>query len=101
VLQRSATKKMKNAGCAAAQRSKKQKKEESLLRAAKKKIEEKGSLHCKKKEKKKAYLYNAWIPLRLQAQFQAPSSCSNSKLAPAQRFWSSGDGVRGGGVGRW
>jgi hypothetical protein len=38
--------------------------------------------------------------------FQAPSSCSNSpgsssKLAPVRCLWSSGDGVRGGGVGRW
>jgi hypothetical protein len=34
----------------------------------------------------------------------APSSCSKlpwSKLALAQRLWSSSDGVRGGGVGRW
>jgi hypothetical protein len=65
-------------------------------------LKKKARCIAKKKEKKKAYLYNAWVPLRLQA----PSSCSNSsgsssKLAPAQCFWSSGDGVRGGGVGRW
>ncbi len=37
---------------------------------------------------------------------QAPNTCSNSlgsssKLAPARCLWSSGDGVRGRGVGRW
>jgi hypothetical protein len=41
-----------------------------------------------------------------QLQAHAPSSCSNnpsssSKLAPARHLWSSGDGLRGGGVGRW
>jgi hypothetical protein len=84
---------MKNAGCAATQRNKRQKKEEGLLRcsAAKKKLKKKACCIAKKKEKKKAYLYNAWVPLRLQAQFQAPSSYSNSsgsssKLVPTQRF---------------
>jgi hypothetical protein len=47
-----------------------------------------------KPKEKNAYLGPAWVPLQLQ-----PLPCS--KLAPAQRLWSSGDGVRGGGVGRW
>jgi hypothetical protein len=68
------------------------------------------------KKNKDVYLGPAWVPLWLQPQLpssngsklQAPAASSysnspgsNSKFAPAQRLWSSGDGVRGGRVGRW
>jgi hypothetical protein len=66
-----------------------------------------------KQEKKKldAYLVPPLLPCGSHAgsnHSAAPSSCSKlpsklpcSKLGPARRLWSSGDGVRGGGVGRW
>jgi hypothetical protein len=42
-----------------------------------------------------------WVPLRLQplSCSKLPSKLPCSKLAPARRLWSSGDGVRGGGGG--
>jgi hypothetical protein len=57
-----------------------------------------------KQEKKKldAYLGLAlapvWVPRRLQPLCcsKLPSKLPCSKLAPARRLWSSGDGVRGG-----
>jgi hypothetical protein len=66
------------------QRSKKQKEEEGLLRcsATNKILKKKARCIAKKKEKKKVYLYNAWVPLRLQAQFQAPAPTAPA-LAPS------------------
>jgi hypothetical protein len=67
---------------AALQRNKKQKEEKGLLRCnvTKRKLKKKARCIAKKKEKKKAYLYNAWVLLRLQAQFQAPSFGSSKLL---------------------